>query len=113
MLRILFQLGWLVALVFASWRASAGTERVVINEIHFDPPGKRPLEFVELHNPNTNEVSLFGWSLGKFAFTTVVNIAPGGYLVVARDPAVFAKEFGFTPLGPLPMKLKHHDGQIE
>jgi len=33
-----------------------GAASVVINEIHFDPADKRPLEFVELHNPTAAEI---------------------------------------------------------
>jgi Lamin Tail Domain/CotH kinase protein len=87
----------------------AGTTapRVVINEIHYDPADKRPLEFVELHNTTPAAVQLSGWALEKFSFPTDAILAPGGFVIIAQDPAVFAKEFGFQPLGPLPGKLSN------
>ena len=78
---------------------------VVINEIHFDPSDKRALEFVELHNSSTNAVPLAGWTLEKFTFPLGAVLQPGGHVVVAKDPQVFKKEFGFEPFGPLPGKL--------
>ena len=81
--------------------------RVVINEIHFDPAEKKPLEFIELHNAGTVEAHLQGWSLGKFRFGPTNSLAPGGFVVVAADPTAFQKAYGFAPLGPLPGKLKN------
>ena len=78
---------------------------VAINEVHFNSPDKRALEFVELHNSSTNAVALAGWSLEKFAFPPGTVLPPGGYVVVAKDPQVFKKEFGFEPFGPFPGKL--------
>ncbi len=91
---------------------TAPAERVVINEIHFDPPEKKPLEFIELHNSTTQEISLAGWTLEKFTFAITSSIPAGGFVVVARDPAAFAKAFGFQPLGPFTAKLKHSDGHL-
>ncbi|MBI3875673.1 MAG: lamin tail domain-containing protein [Verrucomicrobia bacterium] len=87
-------------------------ERVVINEIHFDPPEKKALEFIELYNPNARDVSLAGWTLEKFTFAVTSSIPACGFVVVAREPAAFAKAFGFQPLGPLPGKLKNHGERI-
>ena len=93
---------WLAAVAHAA--------PVVINEIHFSPPDKRPLEFVELHNPNPQPVSLADWSLNRFRFPTNAVIKPGDFLVVALDPGAFEAEFGFHPLGPFPGKLKSAGG---
>ncbi|HXI51258.1 MAG TPA: lamin tail domain-containing protein, partial [Candidatus Saccharimonadales bacterium] len=82
--------------------------RVVINEIHFAPPQKRPLEFVELYNPSSNEVRLAAWTLDKFTFPSTAVIPSRGFAVIAQDPKAFAAEFGFAPLGPLPGKLSRH-----
>src|SRR5215831_14882374 len=85
---------------------------VVINEIYFHPPDKRPLEFVELYNPASQAVTLTGWALNKFLFPTNTAIEPGGFLVVAAEPLTFEKEFGFKPLGPFESKLKHSGGSV-
>ena len=93
--------------------ASVAHAHVVINEIHFDPPEKKPLEFIELHNAGSLAVDLAGWELEKFKFPPETVIAPGGFLVVARDPAALGKAFGgVKALGPLPGKLKHHGEKI-
>ena len=85
---------------------------VVINEIYFDPPDKRPTEFIELHNPGTNVVNLAGWQLEKFVFPPDASIAAGGYLVVAKDPEAFFKVYGLKPLGPFLGKIKRQGERI-
>ncbi|NDE99718.1 MAG: lamin tail domain-containing protein, partial [Verrucomicrobia bacterium] len=85
--------------------------RVVINEIHFDPPEKKPLEFIELHNAGDAPAHLLGWQLEKFKFPETT-LAPGGFVVVAQDPVAFQKAYGFAPLGPLPGKLKNNGERI-
>ena len=92
--------------------AGTAAPRVVINEIHFDPADKRPLEFVELHNATAAAVRLSGWTLEKFSFPADTVIAPGGFVVIAQDPTLFAKEFGFQPLGPLPGKLSNRGEKL-
>ena len=79
---------------------------VVINEVFFDPTEKRATEFIELFNASTNAVSLAGWKIEKFKFATHSVIAPGGFVVVAKDPLTFTSVFGGKPLGPLPGKLQ-------
>ena len=63
---------WCAASVSLAW----AQPRVVINEIHFEPPEKKPLEFVELHNVGSTEALLNGWQLGKFRFGAAHTIAP-------------------------------------
>ncbi|NDB78207.1 MAG: lamin tail domain-containing protein, partial [Verrucomicrobia bacterium] len=84
---------------------------MVINEIHFDPPEKKPLEFIELHNAGDAPAHLLGWQLEKFKFPETT-LAPGGFVVVAQDPVAFQKAYGFAPLGPLPGKLKNNGERI-
>ncbi len=111
----------LAALVSASarllalfWLAglASGQPRVVINEIHFEPADKKSLEFIELHNAGTAEAHLGGWLLGKFRFNPTNSLAPGGFAVVAADPAAFQKAFGFAPLGPLVGRLKNEGERV-
>ncbi len=81
---------------------------VVINEIHYDPDNNAPTEFVELHNPTASPIDLSGWQFTSgidFTFPAFSLLDPGAHLVVAYDPAAFAAEFGFTPLGPYAGKL--------
>src|SRR5690606_20570450 len=77
------------ALVFQGVNA---TSDVVINEIFYDPPGNARTEFVELHNPTSGSVDLSGWSFTSgisYTFPAGSEIPPGGYAVVAMDPAAF------------------------
>jgi len=100
--------------VLAGWFVAAGRldAGVVINEIHFEPAEKRPLEFVELHNAAATDAHLGGWQLGKFRFGPATLVPPGGFLVVATDPTAFQKAYGFAPLGPLPGKLKNEGERV-
>jgi hypothetical protein len=66
----------------------------VINEIMYRPgpgwPENTALEFIELHNPDTTAADLTGWAITKgagYTFPAGTTIAPGGFLVVAADPA--------------------------
>ena len=107
-------LAWAHRLVLGLWFGSVavGAGQVVINEVQYHPSGNRPLEFIELHNPGTGTVSLAGWRLDQFRFPTNASLVATGYVVVARDPAAFAREFHFKPFGPLPGKLSHHGETI-
>src|SRR6185295_14728179 len=95
--------------VFISFRAWVAAEAgVIINEIHyhpveeavFDASGAPVLdlsedvhEFVELFNPDVNDVSLAGWKLsGGIAFDFPNEaVAPGrSFVVIAKDPVRLA-----------------------
>ncbi|MDP3069819.1 MAG: lamin tail domain-containing protein [Opitutaceae bacterium] len=69
---------------------------IVINEIMYHPSSERiSEEYIELHNTGTNPVSLDRWSIVRGVSYTFPNvtIAPGGYLVVAADRAVFSAKY--------------------
>lgn len=102
----------LIALIGCLVTAGRSDAGVVINEIHFEPAEKRSLEFVELHNASNTEAHLGGWQLGKFRFGAATALAPGGFLVLALDPAAFQSAYGFAPLGPLPGKLKNEGERV-
>ena len=78
---------------------------MVINEIMFDSPSDaRNSEFIELHNKGTAAVNLSGWKFVdgvNYEFPANTLLAPGGYLVVAADPAFMATSYnGLLALGP-------------
>ena len=102
---------WLKAYAALVMVASAA-DRVVINEIHFDPSEKLPLEFVELHNPGDAPVNLAGWRFEKFVFPSGATIEPGGFFIIAQDPAEFQKAFGKPAVGPLPGKLSNEGEKL-
>ena len=65
-------------------------------------------EFIELYNAGTNTISLLGWQLSggiSFDFPSGASIAPGGFIVVAKNPAQLAavSQYGLSTnqlLGP-------------
>ena len=63
---------------------------VVINEIMYNPiSGNSDDEYVELYNRGSQPVNLLEWEFVtgiSYLFPTNVIIAPGGYVVVARNP---------------------------
>ena len=77
---------------------------ILINEIHYNPARNEiPAEFIELYNPLTTAVDLTGWRFSngvEYTFPVGSTIAPGGYLVIAQDPATMLGLYGVTALGP-------------
>ena len=64
---------------------------IVINEIMYAPiSGLSDDQYVELYNKGTNTVDLGGWRFTAgidYTFSNTVPLAPGGYLVVAKNAA--------------------------
>ncbi|MBN2507227.1 MAG: lamin tail domain-containing protein, partial [Verrucomicrobia bacterium] len=77
---------------------------VVINEIHYNGANNTVFdEFIELHNPKAGAVDLSDWRLRggvDFHFPAGTTIPPGGFLVVAQNPAVVQSVYGVAALGP-------------
>lgn len=91
-------------------------DEIVIDEIMFHPPSP-PLspaqtsgQWIELFNRSAQPVDLSGWRLDggiEFDFPDETILAPGGYLVVAANPASLP---GVGALGPWSGKLsRDHD----
>ncbi|MCH2586403.1 MAG: lamin tail domain-containing protein, partial [Planctomycetes bacterium] len=81
---------------------------IVINEIMYHPiSNDRNREFVELYNRSDAPVDLTGWEFTsgfEFSFPDNTVVAPGGYLVVGRDPALLRSVYGLeesSVLGPV------------
>jgi hypothetical protein len=93
--------------------------QVVINELMYHPPNDlEDAQFLELHNPGTQAADLSGWSFTRgitFRFPTNTSLPPGGFVVVARDRQVFARQYGqATPvLGGFTNRLSHGGERIE
>jgi hypothetical protein len=89
---------------------------VVINEIQFDPPDNTLREeFIELHNPTQVSVDLSHWRLSSavdYFFPAGTSLAPGGYLVVAENPAVILARHGVAALGPWTGRLNNEEDQV-
>ncbi len=77
---------------------------IVINEIFYHGLNDSPEQWIELYNKGTSTVDLSAWKLSDavtWAFPAGTTLAPGGYLVIAWDPAAFATLHpGVTALGP-------------
>ena len=100
---------------------------LVINEImykHKDFPAansnavptSNPEEWLELYNRSPSPVNLTGWSLSggiSYAFSSGKTIAPGGYLVVARDAATLSPSYpGADIVGNYSGHLSHNDDTV-
>ena len=93
----------------------------VIHEIHYhaaDDPllGPIPLEFIELHNPGDTVVNLSSWKLDNavtYTFPAGTMLNPGGYVVVAQNPASLLSKYSVTALGPWIGKLSNSGETIE
>ena len=74
-------------------------------------------EWIELHNKGNASVNLGGWELDdavRFDFDANMSIAPGGYLVIARDPVAFATKYpGVTVVGPWSGTLSNSGERIQ
>jgi hypothetical protein len=98
-----------------AWAGGVAAD-VVINEIHYAPDVKtEPVEFIELYNQATNGVDLSGWRFThavEFTFPGGTMMAPGAFLVVARNPAALQAKFRVTALGPWSGKLSNRGDRI-
>ena len=80
--------------------AQAAPTDVVINEMMFhalsDLDGD---DYLELPNTGTTPVDLSGWTFSGITLTLPAGttIAPGGFLVVAKDAVQFQATYGFAP----------------
>jgi len=72
---------------------------MVINEIMYDPAARAP-EYVELLNRTTSPIDIAEWKFsdiidtshaqnGRTLSADVMNIAPGGFVIVASDSSIF------------------------
>src|SRR3954463_8936001 len=70
---------------------------IVINEIMYHPSSQNVREeYIELLNTSTNSVPVRGWRISQgvdFTITNDIVLAPGGYLVIAADVAVFSAKY--------------------
>lgn len=90
----------------------------VINELMYHPASEQDgHEYVEVTNTGVITVDLSGWFFDDgFAYTFPGGtlLPPGGYLVVAHDPAAVAAQYGLDPavlLGPFADKRLSDAGE--
>ncbi len=82
---------FLLLCLFSSAALTATDFDIVINEIHYNPPGGTDdTEFIELYNRGPLSVDLSGWFIEAgvhFTFPPGTLLGSHEYLVVAKDPA--------------------------
>ncbi len=69
---------------------AAPNTAVVISELGYHPAVSEDDEFIELHNTSGDPVDVSGWFFAngvQFAIPPSTGIAPGGFLVIARNSA--------------------------
>ncbi|MBE7498858.1 MAG: lamin tail domain-containing protein [Verrucomicrobiales bacterium] len=102
------------------------SEDVVIHEIMYHPalrvaaptgaPVPSDAQWIELYNRGTNVVDLGGWEFGggiAYRFAVGQHLAPGGYLVVARDAAALRAEYpGVDIVGDFAGRLSRRGERI-
>lgn len=92
---------------------------LVITEIMYNPPGSWPggdgLEFVELWNSGLVTEDLTGHRLAgdiSYSFPDGTTLAPGRFLVIARDPQAARAFYGLDCLGPFQGTLPNNRGTL-
>jgi hypothetical protein len=113
--------GFLVEATFNGPNAQLSVHDIVINEImyHHGTRDQR-YEYVELYNRGPNTVSLGGWAFTDgidYEFDEGMEMAPGSYLVVAKDPNFLQDVYdnlviGSNLVGPYSMGLNDHSEHI-
>src|SRR4051794_40326159 len=106
-----------LALLASALFAAPSRADIIINEIFYHAPNDLDdLQWIELYNRADMPVDLAGWSLGKtigFTFPANTTLPAHGYLVTAKDPALFVKNYpGQSAIGPWPKHLGHASGQV-
>ncbi|MBE7507677.1 MAG: CotH kinase family protein [Planctomycetia bacterium] len=90
---------FLAALVTAAL-CSTSFANVVITELMYHPLNDNEAqEFLEIQNTGASAVSLTGWCVEgiDYCFTAGTTIAPGDYMLLAKDAAQFQTAYGFPP----------------
>ena len=85
---------------------------IVINEIMYRAADDNPAdEYVELFNSSGEAVDLTGWNFTRgisYSFPSETSLSPGGFLVIAANPAAVEARYGITGvLGPYTGRLSN------
>ncbi len=89
---------------------------LVFNEVHYNPQGDAPLEFVELYNQMGIDFDISRWRLANavdYQFAPGTIIPSGGYIVVAQDPQALLAATGHQALGPFTGRLSNNGERLE
>jgi hypothetical protein len=114
-------LGCLASATFGKPNAPKLARDIVINEIMYHHATRdNRFEYIELHNRGARAISLAGWSFTDgidYRFGKSVSLAPGSFLVVAKDPNFLAAVYrnlipGSNLVGPYEGNLDDHRERI-
>ena len=90
---------------------------IIISEIMLDAPsgwgGTNSLEFIEIYNSGLITEDLTGHRFSgeiDYVFPDGTTLAPGAFVVVAKDPVAAQSFYGLTCLGPYAGKLSNTGG---
>jgi len=112
---------FLASATFGGPNARPAINDIVINEIMYHHATRdERYEYIELYNRGTGTVSLAGWAFTDgitYTFEPGTEIAPGSYLIVAKDPNFIAGVYdnlniGSNLLGPYAGGLDDHSERI-
>ncbi|NLG16095.1 MAG: lamin tail domain-containing protein [Fibrobacter sp.] len=100
--------------------ARGGLTDLTITEINYNPLPEAgiledSLEFIELFNKSSSEVSLKGVAFDDgidFIFESDASIGPGEYIVIASSAEDFRAKYGFEPFGEYTGNLKNSGERI-
>ena len=108
-----------IELPFEPLGPSSRRGSMVISEIMVDAPagwgGTNSLEFVEIYNTGLITEDLTGHRFTgeiDYTFPAGTTLAPGQFLVVAKDPAAASTFYGIDCLGPYDGKLANSGGML-
>ncbi len=108
-----------IALPFEPLGPSSRRGAMVISEIMVDTPsewgGTNSLEFVEIYNTGLITEDLTGHRFSgeiDYTFPDGTMLAPGEFIVVAKDPIAAQSFYGVTCLGPYDGKLSNSGGKL-
>jgi hypothetical protein len=87
-----------------TWQNFLSVPKIVLNELHYNPASSTDAEeFIELINADSVAIDVSGWRLAEFGspgctFPAATLLAPGAFLVCAKDPAALQAATGYlTP----------------
>ena len=107
------------AMTSATFQPAQGLALLALTELCYNPPGVGAIdgdefEFIELQNTGAATLDLTACAFTDgvaFTFQNGTQIAPGAFIVIARNPTIFATRFpGVTALGPYTGRLDN-DGE--
>jgi hypothetical protein len=107
---------WFLALTLVT-AATSTRAGVVINEIFYHAPAEfEELEWIELHNPDSQPANLSSWRIRKgaeFRFPVQTVIPSNGFLVICKNAKLFAEFYDVPVVGEFNKSLGNGGATVE